>query len=544
MRETILYYTDPNTPWIIETDASKTAFTGVLLQSHMHDGIKQEVPVTFISYNFTGTQQAWSATECELYAIYVAMHKLNYMIKGGKVTRTTDHKPLLEIVEGTAKAQNTVAADKFCHWISDILAGDPHPTIEYKKGSLNLIADSLLRLRTGEHYEHNTPLHNTEPIILKKKAEVNMVITHTKSVEQEQLTPKLLDLQIRVRDIFKTSDKCQLIMNTDKVLDSLDPAKLRELQDRDQSIINLINSRKQSVIADSDNILRMKVDHKGDTLEKILLPKVLRPWIIISTHKFCRHQGGNRCYYKIRATYFWNGMKNDICQAISNCKICKMESPNLGKYMNLHLEIGSAPMHFLTMDTIEIRDADSTYKYTFTLIDMLRNYMFVIPIKDICGKILVHEYIYKVFLPFRRMEKFLSDNGTSFINEDWRNLAKALSFKHIQSSPRNPRANSHIKNMHNFLKRTKKEIRHGNKSIKWHEVIQIAAHNYNTFPSASNGHSPFILHFGRECSNQLWNKLNPGNTVIRQGDITTSVHELHNLWKAHAAEIRKKQIKK
>ena len=36
-------------------------------------------------------------------------------------------------------------------------------------------------------------------------------------------------------------------------------------------------------------------------------------------------------------------------------------------------------MHFLTMDTIEIRDADSTYKYAFTLIDMLTNYMFVIP---------------------------------------------------------------------------------------------------------------------------------------------------------------------
>ena len=117
-------------------------------------------------------------------------------------------------------------------------------------------------------------------------------------MEQEQLTPKLLDLQIRVRDTFKTSDKCQLIMNTDKVLDSLDPAKLRELQDTDQSIINLNNSRKQSVIADNNNILRIKVDHKGNTLEAILLPKVLRPWIITSTHKFCGHQGRDRCYYK------------------------------------------------------------------------------------------------------------------------------------------------------------------------------------------------------------------------------------------------------
>ena len=54
-----------------------------------------------------------------------------------------------------------------------------------------------------------------------------------------------------------------------------------------------------------------------------------------------------------------------------------MESPNLGKYINLHLEIGTVPMHFLAMDTIEIRDADSAYKYAFTLIDMLMNDMFV-----------------------------------------------------------------------------------------------------------------------------------------------------------------------
>ena len=186
MRDPILYHPDPNTPWIIETDASKTAFAGVLLQPHTHNGIKQEVPVTFISYNFTGTQQAWSATEHKLYAIYIAMHKLNYMIKGGRVTIRTDHKPLLEIVAVTAKAQNMAAADKFQCWTSDILAGDPHPTIQYKKGSLNLIADSLLRLRKGEHYKHDIPLHNTKPIILKEKAEVNMVTTRAKSVEQER----------------------------------------------------------------------------------------------------------------------------------------------------------------------------------------------------------------------------------------------------------------------------------------------------------------------------------------------------------------------
>ena len=47
------------------------------------------------------------------------------MIKGGKVTIRTDNKPLLEIVVGTAKAQNTAAADKFRHWTCDILGWRP-----------------------------------------------------------------------------------------------------------------------------------------------------------------------------------------------------------------------------------------------------------------------------------------------------------------------------------------------------------------------------------------------------------------------------------
>ena len=50
-------------------------------------------------------------------------------------------------------------------------------------------------------------------------------------------------------------------------------------------------------------------------------------------------------------------------------------------------------------------------------------------------------------------------------------------------------------------------------SMQWHDAIKVAVHNYNTFPSALNGYSPFIFHFGREDSNLLWNKLNPGNTV-------------------------------
>ena len=123
------------------------------------------------------------------------------------MTISTDHKLLPEIVAGTVKSQNSAAADKLHCWTSDILAGDPHPTIQYKKGSLNLIPDSLSRLGTGDYYKYDAPLHNTKPLVLKEKAEMNMLTTCAKSAKHDQLTSKLLDLQIKVWDIFKTLDK-------------------------------------------------------------------------------------------------------------------------------------------------------------------------------------------------------------------------------------------------------------------------------------------------------------------------------------------------
>ena len=92
--------------------------------------------MTFFSYNLTGTQQLWSVTERELYAIYVAVRKLHCLIYGGRITIRMDHKPLLDIVSGMDKTQNSAAAEKLCRWTYDIaLLG---LTIKYKRGQTTL----------------------------------------------------------------------------------------------------------------------------------------------------------------------------------------------------------------------------------------------------------------------------------------------------------------------------------------------------------------------------------------------------------------------
>ena len=198
-QDPMLYHPDPGKPWIIEMDASKMALAGILLQPHNIGGTTQEVSVTFFSCNLTGMQQSWSTTERQLYAIYVAVRKLHYLIYGGRITITTDHKPLVDIVSSTAKTQNSTATKKLRRWTYDITLLSP--TIEYKKGSSNIIADSLSRLRTNDYYTFDKPLHNGEPIRLQDKIEIreiNAVQTRAQTAGQENDTARLPELQVRV----------------------------------------------------------------------------------------------------------------------------------------------------------------------------------------------------------------------------------------------------------------------------------------------------------------------------------------------------------
>ena len=79
---------------------------------------------------------------------------------------------------------------------------------------------------------------------------------------------------------------------------------------------------------------------------------------------------------------------------------------------------------------------------------------------------------------------------------------------------------------------------HGNPSMQWHKAVQITAHNYNTFPSALNGYSLFLLHLGREDSNPLWNRLNQGNTDFTRG--RNSVYS----WAAQTVESTRSRYRK
>ena len=114
----ILWYPDPNRPYVLFTDASKYGWAGVLTQPYeeineltqltANVGASQKKtvihhPVSYISGLFRGSQLNWAALTKEAYAIYMSIRKLSFYLTNADVLIRSDHLPLKKFLR-----QNTM----------------------------------------------------------------------------------------------------------------------------------------------------------------------------------------------------------------------------------------------------------------------------------------------------------------------------------------------------------------------------------------------------------------------------------------------------
>ena len=87
-----------------------------------------------------------------------------------------------------------------------------------------------------------------------------------------------------------------------------------------------------------------------------------------------------------------------------------------------------------------------------------------------------------------------------------------LGIKHIFSNPYRPQGNSHIENIHNFLKRMLTKFL-SSSDAGWDKILPCACYCFNTTPTADDLESPFFLIHGRDLLKGHTGLL--GNSYIR-----------------------------
>ena len=196
------------------------------------------------------------------------------------------------------------------------------------------------------------------------------------------------------------------------------------------------------------------------------------------------------------------------------------------------------PMDFITMDLIGEFHPPSSYgnRYALTGVCMLTGFTWCIPIKLKKASDVARAYMQHVYSILGGSTKILTDNGTEFKNEVFKEMLQTLGTeKLIHSPPYRPQSNRRIEGFHRYLKAC--IAKHMHAGLEWDKVTAMATAAYNHFPNMSAKESAFFLMYGRDPVNKLSAILNAPRRYL--GDITgfPDLEALKNMYQMVAQQL-------
>ena len=313
----ILRYPEPEASYTLYTDASKYAYAGVLTQHN--NGTDH--PITYVSRLFCGSQLNWATLTKEAYAIYMSVKKLSFYIDTAKFTVRSNHLPLKKFLE-----KNTLNS-KVNNWAVELES--QNITFEYIPGIRNTLADTLSRLIEMDENIKLQPEEEGKEFGYFPFEELPPVTTQ---VMEEVIKCEIGNINIQHTDPIE--------INTDICLPLKDD-KLVKLQESDPHIKQLRKQWKnknldQNMYMMENNILKRKLVDNGLLYTPIVVPDILKDYLLILAHDKQGHNGFRRTHASLKNRYHWKGMKKSVYQHCTNCQVCAKHNIKTQQLKNKH----------------------------------------------------------------------------------------------------------------------------------------------------------------------------------------------------------------
>ena len=383
----VVCHFDPNLPVTLLTDASRLHGLGYAM-GHYVDGRFRLVACG--SKSLTPTQQRYATVELECLAVYFAISKCSFYLKGSKgFSVSTDHKPLVGVFQkdlfdiGNPRLQRI--REKLVEYTF---------TVDWVPGKTHHIADALSR----------APLFSPED-------EDDMQIDNA----------RVCLAQLKERNV-------ELAM----ILDSIDADYVKFKYD-------VKNGTCESVYANQMKSILSQLSVDEDLIfldaQRIVVPKRAVKKILSAVH--ISHIGVNKTYDLCRALYFWPGMINDIKQMIAGCVPCSVNRPSLPK----NERISAQPSSYLgpPMGHVGVDLFDFGGKQHLICVDQWSGYPLFASLSKTTSAAVISQ-LRGWFNLLGWPQCIRSDGGPQF-RAEFIKFCQENCIKHEVSSPYNPSAN-------------------------------------------------------------------------------------------------------
>ena len=462
-------------------DKKNTGGYGAALLQEQRDGSRR--PIAFASRLISGSEVNYPCTLAEWNAAVYGMNQFAFHLRGRRFFLYSDHKPLARPFSDLSTTHV-----KTLHRLN-AKAVDFHPELRFIEGKANSVADFLSR-----YFGYNVS-PDVQPDKLRINANVAYVTHVNGSLDSLDVSPD------RMRLLQANDPYIKVLIDAVADLPHDTPTKIPECPHPVTMSNNLVcvQTPPRSTFLDDPASLR------------IVVPDSMKKEVMAAAHQSLigGHSGAFKVAERIRDTFWWKDMQQDIEDHLRDCAACRTATnkfpdptPPL-KPIPVPTSIGEVYFSDLFGPLTDLSGNKNTYVLTVT--DAFSKFVRLYKI-DAKDAVTVAQTLYKDFSVWSPPRQIVTDGGKEYRNAVQRHLMQLFGTRHSFTSIYHPQTDgmSEVfnKTLRHFLATA---LLDAEKSGTSYELFLPAlAHSYNSSVSHATHVSPFTTHFGTKMRVPLW----------------------------------------
>lgn len=463
----------PDTPFVIQTDASLVGIGAVLAQRLGTGSDGHERVLGYISRALDKAERNYSATERECLAVIWAISAFDHYVYGQHFIVETDHEPLKWLL---AIPQ---PKGRLARWTT--LLQQYTFEVAYRPGNANGNADALSRLprdatpRATTTIESIAALSDAAPATTAA-ANANSEHFAAKQRRDPYLAPLIKFLESKVTppepSVARRVTAC---------------APFYALDDHNRLVILPSKDAKQ---------------HRRAS-QRLVVPEALKPRVLADHHDdtTAAHQGQLRTLQRIAERFYWDGMVKEVKHYVDTCTSCqerKRFRNRGGKPGELQSIISTEPFATVAMDYMGPFPLSSQgHRYVLVTTDLFTKFCQFIPTVKADAATTAKHLVNDVIARFGAPKRILTDRGTHFTAEVVKTTATLLGSSPTFTTAYHPQTDGQAERL-NQVFQSMVSMFVDEQQKTWDRFISLLAFAYNTTQHASTKETPFFLTFGRD----------------------------------------------
>ena len=523
----VIQFADFSLPFNLTTDASTVA-AGAILTQTTPEGKYRIIGVS--SKTFSPTEQRWSATEREAFAIKWGIEKFSYFLFGRPFVVFCDHKSLQYLDQ---KRFNNAKINRWQDALSQYKF-----VVQYLEGEQNVVADMLSR-PNGLTKEKGTEDSRPAGKYFKISPQSDLKV-YVPSWALEELSDSDKDTISLIPDSQKIEERkdacCFFTTGRQERVNDIHPELLSgeyhllaSKQEDDYYLKPLITYLKRKGYGKEVNIddylpkgdsttkiykelldnlyleagTNMLLLKRDDGASQYVVPESDRVSFLHRAHDMCNHVGITRTDHNL-SQFYWPGKYDDIRSYCNSCEACARRKGNYGrqpKWSTGHVRRGTKPFEVLMLDYVHMPVCKGK-QYILSIICCFSKFYMAIPCKH-ADAVTAAKGLVKVFYTHRVIPKIVSsDRGSHFTGEVYRAFNEIMGIQQDLHVPWRPQSSGNVERAHRTLKNALYIMTNETGEL-WPDLLEAVVSNMNACPNKATGVSPHYVVTGRQPSLRL-----------------------------------------